>query len=151
METVLALVGVVVGGLLGGAGQLLSDRLKAGRERSQKIQERRLIAYEQFLTAVYVAYSVRLEAFTSKVEGAGPEAVERYVRTHMDKVLHAAHRVDIALGAVMLVGPTQIAAKAKEIERLQAKTPELTTDEGEAHFTRLVEEFADLARSHALN
>jgi hypothetical protein len=153
-----ALIGVVVGAVLGGLSQVVADQLRARREREVIIGALRRDAYIGFISSVWTIYNYSMRfmmTVQSKIETQGvikgesrEELETRVGNTNLPEVTEYAKELDHALSKVALCGPHEIAAEARRIERFVwenfAKLGSMNTE-----LQELVDHFTTAAQKHS--
>lgn len=128
-----AIVGVIVGAILGGSGQIVADSIRHRRDRQQRIQALRREAYSEFLRAISSVYA-RALGFTEEIQAETREAlgkhgrrkarrrsrsleIERLVEsTILFKLVPTSQDMDLAVSKVRLAGPDNVSALADDLE-----------------------------------
>ena len=101
-----ALVGVVVGSVLGALAQIVADRLRRRNDNRILLHQERRAAYIEFM-ATYSRAVGKISLFSPYGDEADPGAVRR-----------AADRIITAMAAVTLCAPEDTLEAAQAIQRL---------------------------------
>lgn len=96
-----AIVGVVVGAVLGGGAQIVADRLNRAEARRQRQRDLQHAAYVDLLAAVMESLQVTAAYQRAR---ANPEASD-YAITHGDASLAAMQRLQVAHSSTEVVAP----------------------------------------------
>jgi hypothetical protein len=113
-----ALVGVIVGALLGGTAQVVADWLRQRHERRSAARTDRREAYTEFLAAATTALApvaASREAFQAENEEGKTAALEQAESVLVSSARQALDRLSVAAARVDLVGPEDTHAAAMSV------------------------------------